>query len=186
MLIDSPTIMSCVFQRCRRAGVGPDDGCEEVLALLSDVLREVDQQGKFLIEVPDGFVPDKWVTAVGADTRRGIEYMDVMNLGEHDALTPLKRPLFDLVRLVVNELKRWLAVGKNKPVRGIGGTFQNIGDCFRVSEVLHPDRTMHYVRAIAREWDELSQEMREGCCRVLRLDLTAGEALISAWKSENS
>src|SRR5262245_56006100 len=106
MLIDSPVIMSGVFQRCRHAQ--PDSG--ELLVLLNDILSVVDQQGKFLIEVPDGWVPEKWVKAVSADTQRGIEYMHAMKQETLDANSPEKRRVIAILRLVVQELQRLWAI----------------------------------------------------------------------------
>ena len=99
MLIDSPFIMSALFQRCRTSAkrdmqndrvLGTsamrdksDKYLGELLALATDILSVVDQQGKFLIDVPESWVPQRWVSAVRADTQRGIEYMQAMQLSDY-------------------------------------------------------------------------------------------------------
>ena len=174
MLIDSPTIMGGIFHRCRHAR--PDSG--ELLALLNDVLVIVEQQGKFLIDVPDGWVPDKWVKAVCADTRRGIEYMDAMNLRDHDTLSPNNRLLFSMVQLVVRELQRLWAINAKVTVQRLGYAFHNVSRCFRTKEELNSDSGMFYFRIISAHWNELSMETREACCRVVGLELDKAETLI--------
>ena len=175
MLIDSPVIMSGVFQRCRHAQ--PDSG--ELLVLLNDILSVVDQQGKFLIEVPDGWVPEKWVKAVSADTQRGIEYMHAMKQETLDANSPEKRRVIAILRLVVQELQRLWAIDAKTTVRRLGHAFHNIGRWLRAPAEANSDAPMKLFRVISANWDELSMEMRKGCCRVVGLEIQAAEALIN-------
>lgn len=74
MRIDSSAALGATFQRCRlaRRRNGSDKDLGEVLALADAILREVDRQGKVLIDVSEGWVPQKWVSAVQGDTQRGI------------------------------------------------------------------------------------------------------------------
>ena len=175
VLIDSPIIMSGVFQRCRHAK--PDSG--ELLALVNDILSIVDQQGKLLIDVPEGWVPDKWVKAVNADTQRGIEYMHAMKISDYDALSPEKRRVISLLQLLVRELQRLWATGAKVTVQCLGHAFHNIARWLRTPEKPGADSSMRLFRIISANWEELSMEMREGCCRVVGLELQAAEALIN-------
>ena len=174
MFIDSPVIMGGVFQRCRHAR--SDSG--ELLALLSDILTEVDKQGKLLIEVPDGLVPDKWVKAVGADTRRGIEYINAMELWEYDGLNPSNRPSLAIIQLLVKELQRLWSTEAIEAVKHLGYAFHNVARDFRPPRELGSEWAMMYFRIISSKWEELSTEMREDCCRIVGLDVGAAEARI--------
>lgn len=178
MLIDSPSILGCTFQRCRLLRGRADIG--ELLELVSDILSEVEQQGKFLIDVPEGWVPEKWVKAVRGDTQRGIDHIrTTMKLSDHDVLSAEKRRVISLLRLLVRELHRLWAIGADNTVHHLGYAFHNInGHDLRMPDEPGTDTLMWYFRVIGFHWDELSLEMREGCCRVVGLELQEAEALI--------
>jgi hypothetical protein len=148
------------------------------LTLASDILSVVDQQGKFLIDVPEGWVPHHWVSAVKADTQRGIEYMQAMQLSDYDVLTPEKRRQISLLQLLVRELQRLLAIGENFTVYRLGHAFHNVHRELR-TPVSDTQYAMGMFRVISADWDMLSMEMREDCCRVVALDLQEAEALIN-------
>lgn len=152
----------------------------EVLALVSDILDVAEQQGKLLIDVPEGWVPEKWVTAVRADTQRGIDYTNAMELSDSDVLSPEKRREIALLRLLVRELQRLWTIGAYGPVQRIGHALHNVHQWLRMPDEPGSDAwsTMYYFRAIGADWNELSLEMREGCCRVAGLDLQTVEGLI--------
>jgi hypothetical protein len=149
-----------------------------VLALVSDILSIVEQQGKFLIDVPEGWVPEKWVTAVRADTQRGVDYMNAMKLSDSDVLSPEKRREISLLRLLVRELQRLWAIGAYGTVERLGHAFHNIGRSLRIPDEPGRDALMLHFRVISADWEELSLEMREGCCRVVGLELQTAEELI--------
>jgi hypothetical protein len=179
MLIDSPSILGATFQRCRLLRGRADIG--ELLELVSDILSVVEQQGKFLIDVPEGWVPEKWVNAVRGDTQRGIDDMNAtMKLSDHDVLSAEKRRVISLLRLLVRELHRLWAIGADDTVRRLGHAFHNInGKGLRMPDEPGTDASMWYFRVISADWDELSLEMREGCCRAVGLGLQEAEALIN-------
>lgn len=177
MLIHSPYILAATFQRCRRA-VSNNADTGEVLVLVSDILRVVEQQGKFLIDVPEGWVPAKWLTAVRADTQRGLDYMTTMKLPDSDVLSPEKRRKVALLRLLVRELHRLWAIGAYPLVRQLGAMFQHIPEWLREPDEPGRDAWMRFFRGIKTDWDGLSLEMREGCCQVVGLDLQAVEEWI--------
>jgi len=176
MLIDSPYILAATFQRCRRAGSNPDTG--EVLELVSDILRVVEQQGQFLIDVPEGWVPEKWLTAVRADTQRGLDYMTTTKVPDSDVLSPEKRRKVALLRLLVGELHRLWAIGEYPSVRRLGGMFQHIPQWLREPDKPGRNAWMRFFHGIRTTWDDLSLEMRKGCCQVVGLDLQAVEEWI--------
>jgi len=180
VLIDSPTILGGVFQRCRwvkRQGNRTTLG--ELLAFAYDILNVVEQQGKFLIEVPEGWVPHKWASAVKADTQRGIEYMQAMKLSDYDVLIPENRREIALLQLLLRELQRLLTIGADVTVQRLGHAFHNINRELRTPAKPGMDAVMGTFRVISADWDDLSLETREGCCRVVDLEVQAAEALIN-------
>ena len=178
MLIDSPEIMRAIFQRCRTRAKVDARGLGELLALASEILGEVDQQGKFLIDVPEDWLPHKWVSAVKADTQRGIERMQAMQVSGNDVLTPENRRQISLLQLLVRELQRLVAIGETFIVYRLGHAFHNVHRELRTL-VSDTEYSMVTFRVISADWDMLSMEMREGCCRVVGLELQEGEELIN-------
>jgi hypothetical protein len=145
---------------------------------VSDILSVVEQQGKFLIDVPEGWVPEKWVNAVRADTQRGVDYMNTMKLSDYDVFSPEKRRQIALLRLLVRELQRLWAIGADGTVQRLGHAFHNTGGSLRMPDEPGTAASMADFRVISADWDELSLEMQKGCCRVVGLDLHAAETLI--------
>lgn len=178
MLIDSPSILGAVFQRYRWVKRGGRADLGELLALVSDILSVVEQQGKFLIDVPECWVPEKWVNAVRADTQRGVDYMNTMKLSDYDVFSAEKRRQIALFRLLVRELQRLWAIGADGTVQRLGHAFHNTGGSLRMPDEPGTAASMVDFRVISADWDELSLEMRKGCCRVVGLDLHAAEKLI--------
>src|SRR5205085_1566783 len=85
---------------------------------------------------------------------------------------PEKRREISLLQLLVRELQRLWAIDAYGPVRRIGYALHNVHQWLRMPDEPGRDAsTMYYFRAISADWDELSLEMREGCCRVVGLDL---------------
>src|SRR5262249_4571493 len=147
-------------------------------ALVSDILSVVAQQGKLLIDVPEGWVPEKWVKAVRSDTQRGVDSMNTMELSDSDVLSPEKRREISLLQLLVGELQRLLAIGADDTVQRLGGAFQHVDGLLRMTNEPGTDASMIHVRMISAAWDELSLEMRESYCRIVGLELQAAEELI--------
>lgn len=181
MLIDSSEVLRTTFQRCRQARQRPDTENKdlgEVLALADAILSVVDQQGKFLIDVPEDWVPHKWLSAVQGDTQRGIQYMQAMKISNSDGLTPDKRRQILLLQLLVRELQRLWGIGDKITVYRLGHAFHNVN---RELRTLGSDTeySMHTLRVISADWDLLSLEMREGCCRIVGLELQQAEELIN-------
>ena len=179
MLIDCPSILGATFQRCRWVKRHDKADTGEVLALVSDILSVVEQQGKFLIDVPEDWVPEKWVKTVRADTQRGMYYTNAMKLSDSDVLSPEKRREIALLRLLVRELHRLWAIGADRTVQRLGHAFHNIGGSLRKPDDPGRDASMIHFRVISADWDELSLERRESCCRIVALELQAAEALIN-------
>lgn len=180
MLIDSVEVLRATFQRCRQTlRHNPDDeDLGEVLELASLILSAVDHQGRFVIDVPEGFVPHKWISAVQGDTQRGIKYMQAMQLSGCDELTPEKRRQTSLLQLLVRELERLWERGDTLTVSRLGHAFHNVDRELRtlVSDAAY---SMKMFRVISADWDKLSMEMREGCCQVVGLELQEAEELIN-------
>ncbi len=178
MLIDSPSISGATFQRCRWVKRHDRADTGEVLALVSDILSVVEQQGKFLIDVPEGWVPEKWVKAVRGGTQRYVDYMNTMKLSDSDVLSPEQRREIALLRLLVRELQRLLGIGADQTVQRLGHAFHNVDRELRTL-VSDTEYSMYMFRVISADWDMLSMEMREGCCRVVGLELQEAEELIN-------
>jgi len=173
MLIDSPSVMYGTFQRCRHAS--PDS--TELLALLNDVLEVVSQQGRFLVEVPDQHIPDKWLKAVRDDTERAITDLRDMEQGR-DELSSQNQSLFSLLKEGTRELRRLWAMDAKHAVQSLGYAFHVIPPLLRTPERFNPESYMFCFRMISAFWKDLSLEMREAICKVVGLELGAAEGLI--------
>lgn len=178
MRIDSSAVLGATFQRCRwvRRRHGHDKDLGEVLALVDAILSEVDQQGTVLIDVPEGWVPQKWVSAVQGDTQRNMKYRQAMQPSDNDVRMPEKRRQILLLQLLVRELQRLWERGDTFTVSRIGSAFHNTNLRMLGSA---PESSMDMFRVICADWDSLSMDMREGCCRVMGLERQKAEELIN-------
>lgn len=179
MLIDSPEVMRAIFQRCRNRARISVRGLDEVLGLGNEILRVVEHQGKFLIDVPEDALPQKWVSAVKADTQRAIEYRQAMQRSDYELLTPEHRRQIALLRLLVRELQRLVAMGENYSVYRLGYAFHNVHRVLSMPEETDKGSALQMFRVISADWDMLSMEMREDSCRVVGLERSAAEAMIN-------
>jgi hypothetical protein len=115
---------------------------------------------------------------VKADTQRGIKYMQAKQVSDNDVLTPEKRRQIALLQLLVRELQRLLAIGENFTVYRLGHAFHNVNRELR-TPVSDAEYSMVTFRVISADWDMLSMEMRESCCRVVGLEPQEAEELIN-------
>jgi hypothetical protein len=165
-----------VFQQCRH---GRTD-CGELLTLLGSILVYVNRQQRFLVEVPDYLVPDKWVKAVRDDTERAISYMRNRNQEVRDDLSARNQVMFSLIEVGTRELHRLCAVQATIAVRSLGYAFHVIPDLLRTPEEFSPKSYRFCFRVISAHWEELSLEMREAFCEIVGLKLESADTLIKS------
>ena len=176
MEIDSPSLMYGTFQRCSHAR--PD--CDELLTLLSSILVVVNQQQRFLVEVPDHLVPDKWVKAVHDDTQRASLYVRSLKQEVRDDLSARNQALFSLIEVGTRELQRLWAIQATFAVRSLGYAFHVLPNLLRTPEEFSPKSYRFCFRIISAHWNDLSLEMREAFCKVVGLKLESADTLIKS------
>jgi hypothetical protein len=108
----------------------------------------------------------------------GIDYTHTLKLSDYEVLSPAKRREIALLRLLVRELQRLLAIGADFTVQRLGHAFHNASQSLPLPDEPGIDAAMLDFRVISADWEDLSVEMRKGCCRVVGLELQAAEALI--------
>lgn len=176
MVIDSPSVMYGTFQRCRH--FKPD--CSELLELLNNILEAVSQQRRFLAEVPEQLVPDKWKKALHDDTERAIRYIHERGLKDHDALLSKSVPVFSLLQIGTRELQRLWAIQATFAVRSLGYAFHVLPELLRTPEDFRLKSYRLCFRIISAHWDELSLEMREAICNIVGLKLQSADTLVKS------
>ncbi len=179
MLIDSAEVLRATFQRCRQTRGKPDDkDLGEILAVLEAILSVVDHQERFVIDVPESWVPNKWGSAVTGDTQRGLQSWQALKISDREAFTPQKRRQVALLHLLVRELQRLWRIGDHFTVSRLGHAFHNVDQELRTWSS-DTESSMITFRVISADWDMLSLDMREACCRVMGLERQEAEELIT-------
>lgn len=168
--------MHGTFQQCQHAR----PACGELLVLLSNILDVVKQQRRFLVEVPDAIVPDKWIKAVRDDTERAILYTRGLKQAVRDDLSPRNQALFSLIDVGTRELQRLWAVQATFAVRSLGYAFHVLPDLLRTPEEFSPKSYRFCFRVISPHWNELSLELPGAFCKIVGLQLKSADTLVKS------
>ena len=137
------------------------DHRDAVLALLIDVLTEVERSGMLAGEIPDD-VLSKFPFLRECEVR-GAEVASLQQTGE-------ARSVVDLIEVAAHEFLRLGRGGLDGAQRSLGYAMHSVPEVIGRQEEFDPSLFMFSLRIAAFHWHELSDEMRNALASVARLE----------------
>jgi len=168
MLIDSTILMYATFQGCRHGRT-----TDKHLNLLSEILKLVEHQLTFSVDVPD-----HWLDIVYEYTRQQMTIGPGNQPRREFLLSSNNQQLFSLLCDGVHELQRLWSSESKYAVRSLGYAFHIVPQLLRTPEQFDRDRYMFCFRAVCAHWEELSPEMQKSFCNVLGIKEEEAQKLI--------